>query len=201
MTTAGTDNLEDRDPGSPSLLDKLGREFIPSLVRRLRAFGANTDDAEDAAQSAFEVYLAYPARDEVLSPEAFMTATAKRQVIQSVKAVKRREKIVEANNVATLLHGPAPSSPEDDAVQRDVIRAIYNLPPRQRDVVLLSRFCGYTHREIARHLNITEETVSRNLTRALKDCMAIINNDILPHVPETGGAQQKEKKNGCGACR
>lgn len=200
MTTAGTDDLDERNPRSPSLLDQLGRVFLPSLVRRLRALGADTHEAEDAAQSAFEVYLAYPDREEVISPEAFMTAAAKRKVIAVAKAERRRATIVERNNVAEFIHGPAPTSPEEDAVQRDVIQAIYNLPPRQRDVVLLSRFCGYTHREIAERLGIAEETVSRNLTRALKDCIAIMNSDGAQQRPPRKTTQQQEK-NGSAACK
>ena len=201
MTTAGTDDLDERDPRSPSLLDQLGRVFLPSLVNRLRAFGADTHEAEDAAQSAFEVYLAYPDREEVISPEAFMTAAAKRKVIETAKTEQRRATIVERNNVAAFVHGPAPTSPEEDAVQRDIVQAIYNLPPRQRDVVLLSRFCGYTHREIAERLGVTEETVSRNLTRALKDCIAIMNSDGAHRQLPKKTRRQQEKNNGSAACK
>ncbi len=42
------------------------------------------------------------------------------------------------------------------------------LPPKMKAVFLLSRQAGYSHREIADEMGIAEQTVSKQITNALK---------------------------------
>ncbi|MBN8853067.1 MAG: hypothetical protein BGO55_13965 [Sphingobacteriales bacterium 50-39] len=49
-----------------------------------------------------------------------------------------------------------------------VRQAIDNLPPRCREVFLLSRFSNMTYKEIAGSLDISEKTVENQMTKALK---------------------------------
>lgn len=49
---------------------------------------------------------------------------------------------------------------------------IHELPPRCREVFLLSRYQHLSHKEIARQLNLSEKTVDEQINRALKKLRA-----------------------------
>ena len=57
----------------------------------------------------------------------------------------------------------------EQAEYRAIVRqAIDSLPPRCREVFLLSRFSNMTYKEIAGTLDISEKTVENQMTKALK---------------------------------
>ncbi len=50
--------------------------------------------------------------------------------------------------------------------------AIYQLPPKRKQIFKLSREQGYTHKEIAKHLDISPNTVKNQIVSALKEIRA-----------------------------
>jgi RNA polymerase sigma-70 factor (ECF subfamily) len=47
-------------------------------------------------------------------------------------------------------------------------REIQSLPPKMREIFILSRKENYSHKEIAKKIGISEETVTKQIKRALK---------------------------------
>jgi RNA polymerase sigma-70 factor, ECF subfamily len=66
--------------------------------------------------------------------------------------------------------GPSAAVPDavDEEVRAEVESAIASLPPRQREVFILSRYHRLTHTEIAETLSISAATVSNQMTSALR---------------------------------
>lgn len=56
---------------------------------------------------------------------------------------------------------------EEEIVRQEVERAISRLPPRQREVFVLSRFHSLSHREIAETLGTSPQTVANQVAAAL----------------------------------
>jgi RNA polymerase sigma-70 factor (ECF subfamily) len=46
------------------------------------------------------------------------------------------------------------------------------LPPQCRRVLIMRKIFGFTHREIARHMDISVRTVEKHLAKALQRCQA-----------------------------
>lgn len=57
---------------------------------------------------------------------------------------------------------------------------LHDLPPRQREIVELSRLKGYSHEEIANQLNISNKTVRNHLFEALKTLRQKVNTEAIP---------------------
>ena len=66
------------------------------------------------------------------------------------------------------------NGPEDAVINGDQMRvieaALKELPPKCRDILLLSRVEGLTHPEIAARLGISESLVQKYIVRALRHC-------------------------------
>ncbi len=56
---------------------------------------------------------------------------------------------------------------------------VEQLTPRQREIFLLSREKGLTHKEIARKLNISENTVKNHLVNTIKYLKSCIDNGLV----------------------
>ena len=72
---------------------------------------------------------------------------------------------------------------QDLADQRAIIEdALAQLPPKCKDVFLLSRLGNLTYKEIARSLNISVKTVENQMGKALKMMRAFLKDDKLFHI-------------------
>ena len=60
----------------------------------------------------------------------------------------------------------------DQDAQLLLKQIIVALPPKLRDVFVLSRFGGMTYPQIAEQLNISQKTVEARMTRALALCVS-----------------------------
>ncbi|MFT7773031.1 RNA polymerase sigma factor [Roseateles sp.] len=165
------------------------------LVRELR----DPHHAADIAQSSFErVYVRAmevgPARgaretpDGITSMRALLFRVARNLCIDDA----RHRQVVQAWMVDRGATQPtAAPSTEYLASQQQVLERVAalltSLPPRRREVFLLSRAYGYSHAEIAEHLCITEMAVAKHLVRAAVDCsraLAALRTDLLdPDLP------------------
>jgi len=64
-------------------------------------------------------------------------------------------------------------------IETIIEKTLSNLPPRCRDIFVLSRFDGKKNHEVAEELNITEKAVEAQITKALK-VFRVALKDFLP---------------------
>ena len=63
-----------------------------------------------------------------------------------------------------------------------LLHAVYGLPPRYKDVILLRYYFDLNNQEIAEQLKITESTVRSRLFRARKKLSPFMEREEIPHV-------------------
>ena len=63
-----------------------------------------------------------------------------------------------------------------------LLSAVYGLPPRYKDVILLRYYFDLNNQEIAEQLKITESTVRSRLFRARKKLSPFMEGEEIPHV-------------------
>lgn len=125
-------------------------------------------EAEDLAQ---EVYLqASRTSAGIRNPSAFLAVVA-----TNILRMRHRAAAVRPILVNGVAEGSADSAWGGQAEALLLKEVILALPPRLREVFLLSRFGGLTYEEIAQRCGISVKAVEKRMTRALARCAALLD--------------------------
>jgi putative glutamine amidotransferase len=143
-------------------LETLIRAHHDELTSRLSyALAGDRHTAEDLAQEAFT--RAWRSLPDGLSPErqrAWLRRTSHNLAVDELRRRARRPTIAPDDNAAiarTVQEAAAPDAARE---------ALTSLPAHQRFVLLLHYDAGFSHGEIARLLDTTEEAVRKRVSRA-----------------------------------
>ncbi|HEV8535162.1 MAG TPA: sigma-70 family RNA polymerase sigma factor [Candidatus Limnocylindria bacterium] len=135
------------------------REY-PRLVRALVAIGRDPAAAEDAAQEAF-VKAHRTGLDNIQKPSGWLLVVGTREVFRKARRSRRESELW-----ASL---PARDDAFDTAADRvDLLKALGELPERQRAIVVARYYYGLSYDEIAEHFEITSGTVGATLHQAIE---------------------------------
>lgn len=172
---ASATNLDDSvdDRNERARLKQLYERYWGDLCRHIRAtFGAGPPDPQDVAQSAFARFLSIDDRETVENPRAFLYTTARNIALD----VTRHHKHVNRHSLRAAQDEGAQTvdecSPERIALARERAAAlsavIENLPPKQRQALLLNRLHDLSYSEIAERTGSSKSDVRRQIVRALE---------------------------------
>jgi RNA polymerase sigma-70 factor (ECF subfamily) len=155
--------------GSPDAFDALFRQWYPAVVRVAERIVRETALAEELAQ---EVFLGLWRRRESLdangTPQSYLFQAVRNRALNHLRhaAVERKAAVV-----IPLMMDAAPQADADIAahdLRAAIASAVAALPPRCREVFLMSRERGLRYSEIAEILGISIKAVEANMGRALK---------------------------------
>jgi RNA polymerase sigma-70 factor (ECF subfamily) len=138
------------------------------FARRL----GSPQDADDYVQDVFARALATPNAKNVDNPRGFLLRIASTVLVDRYRRDKVRERHnhVELNEAAEAGDGDS-SSPERVLAARQqlalVQAALLDLDPLPRQIFMLARLEGLSHREIGTRLGIEPEQVGRQIERAV----------------------------------
>ena len=136
-----------------------------SLVRLAILLVDDLASAEDVVQDAF---TALTRRRGALDDPSKALGYLRVSVVNTARSALRRRRTARAY---VPPHEIVPASPEDRSVvaeeHREVVAALRELPPRQREVVVLRYWSGLSEAEIATTLDISRGTVKSTASRAL----------------------------------
>lgn len=143
------------------------------LFRYARSLTKEESSARDITQDAFvRLWDARETLDPSQSLEAYLYRTVRNLTYNYQRNTDtRNEKEEEVRQQSDVQ--PAPSPPPDVVVEgarlEDRLRSwIADLPTRQREALVLSRFEGLSHEQIAEVMDISPRTVNNHIVRALK---------------------------------
>jgi len=156
----------------------------PRLFRSAYALTGDYQHAEDALQSALvKTHSAWGKVRRADSPEAYV----RRILTNEVLGWWRRASWGREQPSGERVDVPA-ASHEDALVQTDEIwRALADLPPRQRAVVVLRYFEDLSEREVAQVLGIRPGTVKSQSSAALTKLRdALVGRPVASHVGSEG---------------
>ncbi|WP_417661901.1 sigma-70 family RNA polymerase sigma factor [Pseudomonas sp.] len=144
------------------------RWLLQHVQRRLR----NHADAEDTAAETFCQMLASSVDpDSIEQPRAYLSTIARRLI--SDRHRRRRLELAYLERLSALPDALAPS-PEELALLVEALsaidRSLAGLPHAVKKAFLLSQLDGFSYQEIGRRLGVSERTVSRYMTQALRQC-------------------------------
>jgi RNA polymerase sigma factor (sigma-70 family) len=148
----------------PNDLEGIYREHRGWLIAFLRRrFGQEM--AEDLAQETFTRSLS--ASGPILRPRAFLLRVALNTARNQIRNAAVRPRLT--------AEGPESHKASVPADQIDLLtlkETILALPPKLRDVFILSRFGGLTYEEIGTRLGIPVKTAEWRMSKAIRLCVA-----------------------------
>ncbi len=157
------------------------------MTDRARVEGAvrsRTGDVSpaDIVQETWLKLANHPADSAINNPSAFVRRVAKNTATDYPRRERRRSAL-NAETHDLLYDTEDELSPERIVIGRQaaaIVRdSIDSLPPKTRRVLLMSRFEGMTHREIALELGISETAVYYHIRRAFEHLAA-----VRSHLPD-----------------
>jgi RNA polymerase sigma-70 factor (ECF subfamily) len=155
---------------SAAALDALYRESVGDVYGYALSLLGDRASAEDATALAFERLLRARGRLDPRrgSPRALLFTIARNAALDELRRRKRREPAA-SPAAERLAAPPVPGADPEDVERRDSVRrALAELPPRDREIVLLKFHGQLTNAELARALGISESNAGTRLHRALE---------------------------------
>jgi RNA polymerase sigma factor (sigma-70 family) len=142
------------------------RHFIGRFIR-------NSSDVDEIAQEAFLQAFSVEKTEAVEQPKSLLFRIAKHVAVSRLRR--------KANQIVSYLEDSVDSdvlqtedSPEDEVSARQTLalhcEAVSALPPQCRQVYLLRKVHGLSHKEIAAQLGIAVSTVEKHLIKGGQDC-------------------------------
>jgi RNA polymerase sigma-70 factor (ECF subfamily) len=152
-------------------LEIVFRAHFQGMAAFVERYVRSPDMAEELVQDIFlKIWTKRSQLTEIESLKTYLYRAARNQALNHLRRLKleRRwqEEQAAAGEPATVFAADEDASGHElaEAVQS----AIERLPPRCREIFLLSRDGGLTYAEIARTLEISVKTVETQMGRALK---------------------------------
>ncbi len=157
--------------------------LVASLLSRLGV--QHVDAVEDAVQYALMQGLNFwPKNKPPTNPSAWLYKVALRKLLSEFRTNQRRHEILNQQpdlvNPASVELAPVPLSGEmSDAMLRMLFVACQqDIPLESQLVFTLKSLCGFSVKEIALRLFISEENVYKRFSRARKWCTCCLQKGI-----------------------
>jgi RNA polymerase sigma-70 factor (ECF subfamily) len=174
-THPGLDEIDSDSAGNAAWAPAQGLAQLDALYRRHKGWLSaclrlryGSDEAEDLLQETFLKAAASRQLPDVRQPRPWLLAIALNLARDQHRRRAARPPAAGANDADGEVERLGVFSGQYEAVL--LKQVILSLPPRLREVMLLSRFAGLTYEEIARRLGISTKTVEARMTKALAIC-------------------------------
>ena len=140
-------------------IEEIYDSYAAMLYKIAFTYFANADDSEDAVQEVFVKYLKKaPSFQDEQHERAWLIRVTQRQCLDMLKAPSRLHTALDDE---TLL-----AHEEDRELKLAVLHRLNALPPKYKTAVVLHYYYGYTVREIAQILKISQSAVKMRLKRS-----------------------------------
>ena len=185
----------------PATIEEAYRKRSGSLSRFLSRFLDSPVEIEDVLQEAFLKAFEAERKSHIRAPEAFLFKTAKNLALNVISSRRRRRTDTvadfEALPVISDVHVIANLNPETQQEIEDQLshaqQIIQQLTPRVREVFVLRKVYGFSHKEIARELGIAISTVEKHVASGLQQMKRI---ERLDHKGAGAGYQVRVRMQG-----
>lgn len=145
----------------------------PALRAYLRERFPTLHDVDDLVQESYARLFRAHGVERVGNVKAYLFAAARNVAFD----ILRRSQIITIEGMTEVEHLPLAEDRPDaaEAASRDqelelLKQAIATLPERCREILTLRKIAGLSHREIARKLGLSENTVNNQLTIGVLRC-------------------------------
>lgn len=135
--------------------------------------GVKFSEAEDIVHSAFTRFIGMESPATVENPRAFLYTTSYNIAVDLKRhqQVQHRHSQAVVNNDAEIVEALGPEREVEGKQRLGIIsRALWGMPKKRRQLLMMSRFDGLSYAEIARQVGLSETVVRKHISNALADC-------------------------------
>jgi len=161
----------------PSAVESVFISYQHAIKRVIARITGSRTDVDDLAQELFLRTVAAEARRPIDNPKAYVFEAA-RNIARTERTLRTRRVLEVIENAANSDAGAEELSAEAVTVGQErfamFCEAVTLLPPQCRKAFLLRKVYGWSHKEIAASLAISESTVEKHIGTALARCAAYI---------------------------
>jgi RNA polymerase sigma-70 factor, ECF subfamily len=170
-----TDSASDRDvlarlrAGDHRAFDEIFRQWYEPVVRSANRVLRDQGVSEELAQDVFlELWRRRESLAEDSSIAGYLMQAVRNRALNHLRhlAVQRKSVVYVEALSEPAEHADAQAQASE--LQSALIQAIAELPPRTREVFVMSRERGLRYTEIADQLGVTVKAVEANMSRALR---------------------------------
>ena len=144
-------------------------DYSDSLYRFILKISKNKEDAKDIVQTAFEKLWIHRNKVELLKAKSYLFTVAYHLMIDQLR---KEAKMVQTDNFDENLNAATPAHSD---LKQILLKAINNLNPTQKALILLKDYEGYAYKEIGEIMQLSEIQVKVYLHRA----RLILKNKLL----------------------
>jgi RNA polymerase sigma factor (sigma-70 family) len=190
--------MRERKHGASSGITTAFQSAESALKQYLMRYFIRQQDIEDVVQETYLRAFESERSQVIRAPRAFLFKVAKNIALSELSR-KRNQLMITMGDMGELDVIDGKPSPEEAWELQTRIaslgRLADSLPPQCRRVLVMRKVFGFSHKEIARHLNISARTVEKHLTKALQRCQQSLD-DATAAEPGDAGADQKGRSTG-----
>lgn len=154
--------------GDRDAIEELYNYYYPRLYNFSKTFLKLEEGIDDILQEVF--IKIWQNRKKIRTPDtfgSFIFTITRNLLLNELRTRLKNEKIKEKiGKLAVAIEYSFIEQLESDEIKIKIDRAIMELPDRQKEIFILSRIEGLSHKEIAERLLITSKTVEYHLAKA-----------------------------------
>jgi RNA polymerase sigma-70 factor (ECF subfamily) len=166
---------------TPLRIQEIIRRHHGALIKFLRRRLAIADDAEDVAQETYIRMMRYEGSSEINSPSAMLFRIAVNVANDHGRAglARQTKRHTQIDDVDLISEQPSAEREVLASQTLDLLLdTIENLPPKCKQVFLLSRASDMTYPEIATHCGISVKMVEKHISRAIAACLEKVGTSV-----------------------
>jgi RNA polymerase sigma factor (sigma-70 family) len=153
------------------------RKSISRVVSRI----VPPDEIEDIVQETYVRICQIENKENITSPKSFMYRTARNLALdyQKQAGVKLIDRVEDMQALEYLLGNDSDEMYENTLTNNEFshfCEAVRQLPTQCRKIFVLKKVYGYSQREIAAKLSLSESTVEKHISTGMKRCTLFMRN-------------------------
>jgi RNA polymerase sigma-70 factor (ECF subfamily) len=158
-------------------IQNLFNQFYSPLCNYATKIISDSTIAEDIVQDLFVQLWENEKLEKIKNTERFLLRATKYKCIDYLRT-KRINSEIPIENLPEIIYT------ENKEINEEDIEPLFyyytsKLPPKTREIFLLSRKSGLTYKEIANDLNISVKTVENQMSRALRIMRDLLKDNEL----------------------
>lgn len=171
-----TDLIEGCIKGDRKMQHELYQRFAPKMYGVCLRYAANAEEAEDMLQEGF--IKVFRKLDSFRSEGSFEGWVRRIFVNTAIEQFRRKNYLQPITDREEATMEGKYLSVLDNLAERDIIGLVQQLSPGYRTVFNMYVVEGYTHKEIAGALNISEGTSKSQLSRAKSILQSLVQTHL-----------------------